>query len=191
METLQPEGEQSGKLRAGGFALLRRLGGKQQLRLEEGKPRRHDEIIGGDLQSEAARLGDEVEILLGERENGDPGEVDLLGAGERKEKIEGPLEALDIDDQRLTGRHVLALLGRVPIGQARLLWLLRHRVFGLVHHATGVPAASLTSAIASVSSKGSGACRKERARAKRSAAIPSSGGTALAVSTISANSPLQ
>ena len=57
--------------------------------------------------------------------------------------------------------------------------------------ATWVPAASVTRAIASATSNGCGSCRQARARAKRSAAMPSSGGTAPATSTISARLPLQ
>src|SRR4029077_20086221 len=87
------EGKKRAKLLAGRLALCVLLGGEQQLRLEKGKPRRHDEVVGGDLKAELARLGDEVEILLSERQNRDPGEIDLLGAGEREQEIERPLEA--------------------------------------------------------------------------------------------------
>src|SRR5581483_2236315 len=170
---------------------FRRLRRQEELRLEEGEPRRHDKIVGGDLEPEASRLGDEVEILLGEREHRNLGEVDLLGARECKEKIERPLEALDVDDQHLAGRGLDSLFRRLPGGRGGVAQLLGRRMFGLVRHATGLPAASLTSAIASASANGSGACRKERALANRSAARPSSGGVARAVSSMSAKSPLQ
>ena len=45
--------------------------GSSKPRLEIGEPRRHHEIIGGDLEPEAARRGDEGEILVGQLQDRD------------------------------------------------------------------------------------------------------------------------
>src|SRR6186997_1477875 len=60
MQALQPEGEERGKLGPGGLTFLVLLSRKQELRFEKSEPGRHDEIVGGDLKTQAARLGDEV-----------------------------------------------------------------------------------------------------------------------------------
>src|SRR6185369_10561294 len=108
----------------------------------------------GDLKTQAAGLGDEVEILLGEREHGDLGEVDLLRAGEREQKIERAFEALDIDHQRVTRPRLEPRVLVLPIGDhIRPAWPFAHRRLARAH-ATLVPAASVTSAMASASAKG-------------------------------------
>ncbi len=92
----------------------RRLGRQQQLRLEKGEPRRHDQIVGGDLEPEPPRLGDEVEILLGERQHRNLGEIDLLGAGQRQQQVERSLEAFDIDHELIAGLRLERLRPRSP-----------------------------------------------------------------------------
>ena len=57
--------------------------GQQQARFEIGEPRRHHQIVGGELEPHAARFLDEDEILVGQRQDGDLREVDLLLARER------------------------------------------------------------------------------------------------------------
>ena len=73
---------------------------QQQARLEIGEPRRHHEIVGGELEPHAPRLLDEGEILIGEREDRDFREIDLLLACQHQQQIERAFEALDIDHQR-------------------------------------------------------------------------------------------
>ena len=73
---------------------------QQQARFQIGKPRRHHQIIGGELQPQFARRLDEGEILVGQRQDGDLGEIDLLLARQRQQKVERTLKALDVDDQR-------------------------------------------------------------------------------------------
>ncbi|MNC94430.1 hypothetical protein D3C83_112810 [compost metagenome] len=46
-----------------GLIVLRLLG-QQQAGFEIGKPRGHHQIIGGDLQTQTAGAGDEIEILI-------------------------------------------------------------------------------------------------------------------------------
>src|SRR5262245_57306530 len=199
VEPLEPEGKERGKLGPARLPLLRGFGRQQQLRFEESEPCRHDEIVGGDLEPEPARLGDEIEILLGERKHGDLGEIDLLGARERKQEVERPFETLDVDHEPIArfehGFPALPVLDRV-----RLRRRLVRRGFDRAHAltvgsrprlATCVPAASVTSAMASAASNGSGARNCARALAKRSAARPSRRGTAPATSIISSSLPLQ
>ena len=75
--------------------------GISSLRLEVGEPGGHDEIVGGEFEPDACARGlDEDEILLGERQDGDAGEIDLLGARKVQQQVERPFEAGDVDDQR-------------------------------------------------------------------------------------------
>jgi hypothetical protein len=108
--------------------------------------------------------------LLGERKHRDLGEVDFLRTGEREEKIEGAFEAFDVDHESIARPRLKAWVVALPIGgHIGLVRLFAHRRI-LRAHATLVPAASVTSAIASASSKGCGAQKKVNARAKRSPA---------------------
>ena len=140
---LQAEGKKLGELFAGRLAVLVLLGGQQQLRLEKGEPRRHDEIVGGDLEAQAARLVDEVEILLGERQDRDPGEIDLLAAGKREQEIERSLEALDVDHESLAGARRLAVV-LLPVGD--VIALFRRVVVGVFSRVHAFPAAIPTHA---------------------------------------------
>jgi hypothetical protein len=49
-------------------------------------------------------LLDEDEILLGERQHGDAGEIHLLRAGEVQQKVERAFEAGKVDDEALLGK---------------------------------------------------------------------------------------
>ena len=49
-----------------------------------------------------------VEILLGQRQDRNLGEIDLLLARQREQQVERAFEALDVDDQR---RLVVGALG--------------------------------------------------------------------------------
>ena len=103
-EALEPQRERGRHvLRALAFGRVRI--GQQQPRFEIGEPRRHHQIVGRQLEPQLARLLDEGEILVGQRQDRDLGEVDLLLAREREQEIERTLEAFDVDDQsRLVGR---------------------------------------------------------------------------------------
>ena len=54
------------------WALVLGVGRQQQARLEEGQPGRHDEVIGGEFDPQAARLLDEGQVLLGQMKDRDP-----------------------------------------------------------------------------------------------------------------------
>ena len=107
-EMLQSGGEIGGEIRGRRLLAFRRLR-QQQARFEIGEPGRHHQIIGGDLDLELARLLDEGEILVGERQDRNAREIDLLVAGERQQEIERAFEAVDVDHER---RLVERALGR-------------------------------------------------------------------------------
>ena len=116
LQPLQPPGERVGHV-LGGRPVGRRRLRQQQPRFQIGEPRRHHQIVGGKLEPQLARLLDEDEILLGQRQDRDLGEIDLLLAGERQQQVERALEALDVDQQR---RLVGAALGAVRFRMLRL-----------------------------------------------------------------------
>src|SRR5665811_1993181 len=139
--------------------------------------------------------------MLGQRQDGNLGDVDFLSARQGKQKIERPLEAADIHSQLLAILDLEAFLAAFPIGRRlRLTRLFGHWCLFVVHActvgsgprlATRVAAASVTRASASASSKGSGSWKHARAWANRSADIPSSTGVAPATSVISVRLPEQ
>ena len=68
-----------------------------------------------------------VEVLVGERQDGNLGEIDLLLARQREQKVERTFEALDVDDER---RLVVAALRRIALeldGSRRSCAVLRAR----------------------------------------------------------------
>ena len=95
----QPEGKLGGQFLAGRLVAgdLR----QQQLRFQVRQPCRHHEVVGGDFKAKVADVLDVGEVLLGQRQDRDAGEVDLLGAGKREQKVERPLEPVDVDHQRV------------------------------------------------------------------------------------------
>src|SRR5262249_57276131 len=139
--------------------------------------------ISRQLEPELARFLDESEILVGQRQDRDFGEVDFLLARERKQKIERALESLDVDHER-------RFLAR-PLGHKIALQL------DVVGHeiALRAVAPALTSAANSARSAARSSLttcpRRPSAASARAAALPVSTGTALATACISAMSPLQ
>src|SRR5262249_53901681 len=161
---LQLEGQPRGKLFARRFGVAGLGLWQKQARLQIGEPSRHDEIIGGQLEPEPPRLADKSQILVGERQNGDLLEVDLLRARQRQQQIERSLEAFDIDDEIA-----------VDPGLAR-----KHRLEGigallrLIHHASSSDSFCLPAA----TSKGLGLDKRASAASARTAEAPDSSGTA-------------
>ena len=94
------------------FIVFRRLG-QQQAGFQKRQPSRHDQIIGRDFEAQPRRCRDEGEILLGERQDRDPAQIDLLLARELQQQIDRPLEPVEIENQRrLAGLVRLAGSGR-------------------------------------------------------------------------------
>ena len=97
-EASQPQRQRLGELRAARLVVARRLG-QQQPRFQIGEPRRHHQVVGGQLQLEVARLLHVGEVLFGEREDRDLGQIDLLRARQAQQQIDRALETLELDDE--------------------------------------------------------------------------------------------
>ena len=159
---------------------------QQQARFEVGEPRRHHQIIGGELEPQLARRLDEGEILVGERQDRNLGEVDLLLARQRQQQIERAFEALDVDDQR-------RLVGaRAPVARVVV-----SNVFGvMLDLCVALPGRRRSAASNMLRAPRrhrtrSGAARAASAASARCAASPASRGAAPATSRISSSLPLQ
>jgi hypothetical protein len=74
--------------------------GQQQPGFEERQPRRHHQIVGGQFEADFPGRFDKDQILVGQRQDRNLGEIDLLLSRQREQKIERAFIALDIDDQR-------------------------------------------------------------------------------------------
>ncbi len=98
-QPLQTEGELSGKLLPGRPILRLLLLGQQQFRFEVGEPGGHHEIIGGDLQAKLAGGVDIGEILLGEVEDRNLGQIDFLVSGQHEQQVERAFEAVEFKKQ--------------------------------------------------------------------------------------------
>ena len=99
LQPAQPVGQRSRHFL--GARSVRRGGlGQQQPRFQERQPGRHHQIIGGKLKADLSGRLDEHEILVGQRQNRNLGEIDLLLPRQRQQQVERPLIALDVDDQR-------------------------------------------------------------------------------------------
>ena len=118
-EALQAEGELGGKLLPRWLILRLLLLGQQQLGFEIGEPRRHHEIIGGDLKAQRAGGFDIVEILLGEPEDRKLGQIDLLVAREHQQQVERAFEPVKLKNENVVIVGFRHPFGRFPIaGQA-------------------------------------------------------------------------
>src|SRR5262249_36193867 len=155
---------------------------QQQARLQIGEPCRHHEIICGQLEPELARLLDEGEILVRERQDGNFGEVDLLLAREREQEVERTFEALDIDHQRRLARCTV----RFKVG-FELDVVGGHEIALRALALASISAAHSAAAGSSLTTRP----RRASAASARAAASPVSTGTADATDRISSTSPLQ
>ena len=81
------------------FLTIFGLFGQQEARFEKGEPGGHHQIIGGELQPHLAGGFDEGEILLGQRQNGNAREINLLAAGKLQQEVERPLESVNVDEE--------------------------------------------------------------------------------------------
>ena len=95
-------------LRKRGSVQFRRLrgSGKEQTRLEEREPRRHDQIVGGKLEAQFARGLDEEQILFGQREDGNARQVDPLPAGKLQQQVKRAFETIEVDGERGLARRL-------------------------------------------------------------------------------------
>ena len=76
------------------------IGRQHQRRFEIRQPRRHDEIIGGELEAQRLRVADEGQILVDQIENRNLRQIDLLVARQREEQIERPFPTAELENER-------------------------------------------------------------------------------------------
>ena len=95
----QPVGERGCQFLGAGSVRRRRFG-QQQARFQVGEPGGHHEVIGGEFEADLSRRLDERQILVGQRQDRNLGEIDLLLPRQRQQQVERPFIALDVDDQR-------------------------------------------------------------------------------------------
>jgi hypothetical protein len=99
LQPAQPVG-QCGSHFLGTRPVRRRRFGQQQPRLQEGEPGGHHEVIGSQFEADLSRRLDEAQILVGQRQDRNLGEIDLLLPRQREQQVKRALIALDVDDQR-------------------------------------------------------------------------------------------
>ena len=104
--------------------VLLRVLGQQQAGFEISEPRRHHEIIGGDLQLQRPRFGEIGQILLDQLQDRDLREIDLLRAREVEQQVERPLPAVERQVQLigLADRPLLEILVIHDAQNNKLLW---------------------------------------------------------------------
>src|SRR5271154_1562478 len=110
-------------LRKRGSVEFRRLrgSGKEQTRLEERQPRRHDQIVGGKLKAQFAGGFDEQQILFGEREDGNARQVDPLPSSELQQEVKRSFETIEVDGERCLARRLSEVeIGAKPIRCQRI-----------------------------------------------------------------------
>jgi hypothetical protein len=99
LEPAQPVGERGRHLfrarsiRRGRFR-------QQQPRLQIGEPGSHHEVIGREFEADLSRGLDENQILVGQRQDRNLGEIDLLLPRQRQQQVERAFIALDVNDER-------------------------------------------------------------------------------------------
>ncbi len=98
LQPLQPVAQGGGQLGAARLVLAPRLG-QQQARLQIGQPRGHDQIVGRQLEVQPPGLAHELEVLVGQRQDRDPGQVDLLLAGQLQQHVDRPAVAVQVQDE--------------------------------------------------------------------------------------------
>src|SRR5262249_24482109 len=139
------------------------------------------QIVGRKLETNLPCRFYELKVLIGERQDRDFGQIDLLLPRERQKQVEWTLIAANVNDQRLFTFGKLRRPARLK-GQD----LRRH-----------APAAhnrltrASNSAFAATRSKANGGLRHANAASARSKALPDNSGVWRATSRISSSLPLQ
>src|SRR5215212_5518330 len=182
-EPPQPQGQRIGHV-FGALALGRIRIRQQHARLQIGNPRCHHEIIGRELKPQPARLFDERKELVGQRENGNFGEVHLLLTRKHQQQIERTFETFDVNDQ--------SRLVRSPLRRQVSLEFEFVCAHDAIRAAVGRPASSVSKVFrASTGSMVLADWRAASAASARRAGSPASRGASAATSSISLMLPLQ
>ena len=99
LQPAQPVGE-CGRHLLGARSVRRCRFGQQQPRFQEREPGRHHEVIGSQFEADLSRGLDERQVLIGQRQDRNLGEIDLLLPRQRQEQVERTLIAFDVDHER-------------------------------------------------------------------------------------------
>ena len=97
----KPPAQAGGHLVGGGFAIGALFLRQDQAGFQIGQPGRHHQIIGGQFQIELLGAFDEFQILIGQLEDRDLGDVDLLVAGQGQQQVQRTFKAIHLHQQRL------------------------------------------------------------------------------------------
>ena len=100
-EAAEAEGETAGERVGVDLVLVLLLGRQQQFRFQEGEPGGHQEIVGGEVDLLFLRLADPDEILVGQFEDRDLHQVDLVAPGEVQQHVQRALVTVEIDRERV------------------------------------------------------------------------------------------
>src|SRR6516164_5971891 len=87
-----------GELGSARLVILRRLW-QQKARFQIGEPSRHHQVVGRDLKAQLALPSDKIEVLVGESQDRDFGEIDLLLAGQREQQIDRPFITVELEHE--------------------------------------------------------------------------------------------
>ena len=111
LKPAQTLGKRGGEVGGRGLRAVFRLFRQQQARFEKGQPGGHHQIVGGQLQSNLAGGLDEGKILFGQRQNGNPRQINLLAARQLQQQVKRALEPIDVDEEGfpLVARSILRL----------------------------------------------------------------------------------
>ena len=121
LEAAQLPLQRVGHLLARRLLAGRRLG-QQQARLQVGEPGRHDEIVGGEFEPQAAGLRHVRQILVDQGHHRDAAQIDLLVARQAQQQVERAFEAFEIDDQlALARRDHVGAGGGEAVGATRVI----------------------------------------------------------------------
>src|SRR5450830_118172 len=161
---------------------------QQQPRFQVSEPGCHYQVIGGKFEPHLPRRLDEAEILIGQRQDRNLGEIHFLVARQRKQQIERALEALHVHDH---GRLGGAAVGAKSPTKRGVEFVGGHE-FVIRCDVGRSPATIWVKTLRAAStSNSSGADRTVSAASARPAAAPVSAGASLATAVISPSSPLQ
>jgi len=128
LQALHLERQGSGHLLTRGLVLAAQVG-QQQTRFQVGQPRRHHQIVGGDLQVGLLGGGDELQVLVGQGQDRYLGNVELMVTGQGQQNVERPFIAVEIDHEDNLAVHRRRLRGIEIVAHAIPC------VFGLTHPA--------------------------------------------------------
>jgi hypothetical protein len=79
------------------------VGRKKQFRFEIGEPRRHQQVVSRQIDLAVLRLVNIGEVLVGQLQDRDLREIDLVPPRQLQQQVERPLESVEVDAERIAG----------------------------------------------------------------------------------------